>query len=168
MSPGGTCADGDRCFPEGVSNGGDAVAAGEKMMVQAMNDNHPLDGVRVLVVEDDVLMAMDLEDTLVQAGAIDCQVSARLWTGDGEGDDDDFAVAVLDFSLGAETASPLARRFVRRGVPFLFYTGDSAQGTELAGMEKLARSWKNRLRPSLVSAVRQFCRRAPVEPEVRG
>ena len=48
-------------FPECVSNGGMRVAAGEKLMVQAMNDNHPLDGVRVLVVEDDALMAMDLE-----------------------------------------------------------------------------------------------------------
>ena len=37
--------------------------------------------------------------------------------------DDDFAVAVLDFSLGSETAAPLARQLVRRGVPFILYTG---------------------------------------------
>ena len=40
------------------------------MMVQFMNDNKPLNGVRVLVVEDDTLLAMDLEETLIDAGAI--------------------------------------------------------------------------------------------------
>ena len=39
-------------------------------MVQSTNDDHPLNGVRVLVVEDDPLMAMDLEDTLAEAGAV--------------------------------------------------------------------------------------------------
>ena len=35
-------------------------------MVQSTNDDHPLSGVRVLVVEDDPLMAMDLEATLAR------------------------------------------------------------------------------------------------------
>ena len=39
-------------------------------MVHSMNDNNPLSGVTVLVVEDDLLLAMDLEDTLVGMGAI--------------------------------------------------------------------------------------------------
>ena len=43
---------------------------GNIAMVQSTNDNLPLSGVRVLVVEDDPLMAMDLEDTLAEAGAI--------------------------------------------------------------------------------------------------
>ena len=34
----------------------------------------------------------------------------------------DFDVAVLDFSLGSETASPVAHRLVRRGVPFVLCT----------------------------------------------
>ncbi len=87
-------------------------------MVQSMNGK-PLSGVRVLVVEDDTLLAMDLEETLVDAGAIVVDVCQTLDEGMTRANDDDFAVAVLDFSLGPDTASPLARRLVRRGLPFI-------------------------------------------------
>jgi hypothetical protein len=39
-------------------------------MVQSTYDHDQLSGVRVLVVEDDALLAMDLEATLVEAGAV--------------------------------------------------------------------------------------------------
>ena len=39
-------------------------------MVHSMNDNNPLSGVTVLVVEDDLFLAMVLEDTLVGMGAV--------------------------------------------------------------------------------------------------
>jgi hypothetical protein len=38
-------------------------------VVHSMNDNNPLSGVTVLVVEDDLFLAMDLEDTLAGMGA---------------------------------------------------------------------------------------------------
>jgi len=40
-------------------------------------------------------------------------------------DADDFAVAVLDFSLGSDSVTPLARRLARRNVPFILHTGMS-------------------------------------------
>ncbi len=43
----------------------------------------------------------------------------------------DFAVAVLDFRLGEETASPVARRLEDQGVPFVFYTGQARQEASL-------------------------------------
>lgn len=49
-------------------------------MVQSMNDNDPLSGVRVLVVEDDTLLAMDLKETLVDAGAIVVDVCLAEWS----------------------------------------------------------------------------------------
>ena len=93
------------------------------MMMQSINDNNPLSGVRVLVVEDDKLLAMDLEETLVDAGAIVVGVCQTLNEGMVRANDDDFVVAVLDFSLGPDTVSPLARRLVRKGLPFVLYTG---------------------------------------------
>jgi DNA-binding response OmpR family regulator len=72
-----------------------------------------IEGVRVLVVEDDTLVAMDLKETLVEASAIVVDVCQTLDEGMARANDDDFAVAVL--SLGPDTASPLARRLVRRG-----------------------------------------------------
>ncbi len=137
-------------------------------MVQAMNDNHPLDGVRVLVVEDDALMAMDLETILVQAGAVIVKVCRTLDQAMARADGDDFAVAVLDFSLGAETASPVARRLARRGVPFLFYTGASRKEPGLL-------EWKNCLileKPTsprtMVSAVIAVLSQGALRTEGRG
>ena len=72
------------------------------MMVQSMNDNSPLSGVTVLVVEDDFLLAMDLEDTLVGMGAVVVGVCHTLAEAMARADDDDFAVAVLDFCLGPD------------------------------------------------------------------
>ena len=70
-------------------------------MVHPINDN-PLSGVRVLVVEDDALLAMDLRETLVDAGAVVVDVCQTLDEGMSRANDDDFAVAVLDFTLGPE------------------------------------------------------------------
>ena len=92
-------------------------------MVQSMNDNSPLRGVSVLVVEDDLLMAMDLEATLVGAGAVVVDVCHTLDGAIARADSDDFAVAVLDFSLGSDSVTPLARSLARRDVPFILYTG---------------------------------------------
>ena len=44
----------------------------------------------------------------------------------------DFAVAVLDFGLGSETVSPVARRLVNRGIPFILHTGKSRHEPSLA------------------------------------
>jgi DNA-binding response OmpR family regulator len=101
-------------------------------MIQAMNDSHPLSGVRVLVVEDDPLMAMDLEDTLAEAGALVVGLCQTLDEAMARANVDDFAVAVLDFSLGPYTASPVARRLARRRVPFVLYTGTSNRDPSLA------------------------------------
>jgi DNA-binding response OmpR family regulator len=101
-------------------------------MVQLMSDNNPLSGVRVLVVEDDALMAMDLEATLAEAGAVVVGLCQTLDEAMARTNADDFAVAVLDFILGSDTASPVARRLARRGVPFVFYTGKSRREPALA------------------------------------
>lgn len=94
-------------------------------MVHSMNDNSPLSGATVLVVEDDVLLAMDLEDTLVGMGAVVVGVCHTLDEAMARADAEDFAVAVLDFSLGSDSVTPLARRLTRRNVPFILHTGMS-------------------------------------------
>ena len=101
-------------------------------MVQSTNDHDQLSGVRVLVVEDDALLAMDLEATLVEAGAVVVGLCQTLDEAMARADADDFAVAVLDFGLGSETVSPVARRLVNRGVPFILYTGKSRHEPSLA------------------------------------
>lgn len=112
----------------------------------------------MLVVEDDPLMAMDLEDTLTAAGAVVIGLCQTLDEAMARANVDDFAVAVLDFSLGSDTVSPVARQLVRRGVPFVLYTGKSSRHPSLAEwacpiVEKPASP------RALVSAVRIVLRR---------
>jgi DNA-binding response OmpR family regulator len=94
-------------------------------MLHSMNDNNPLSGVTVLIVEDDLLLAMDLEETLGAMGATIVDVCRTLDEGLARADADDFAVAVLDFSLGLDSVAPLARRLALRNAPFILHTGMS-------------------------------------------
>lgn len=129
-------------------------------MLRSTNDNVPLSAVRVLIVEDDPLLAMDLEDTLAEAGAVVLGPCRTLDEAMARANADDFAVAVLDFSLGEDTASPVARRLVSRGVPFILYTGKSSRDPILA-------EWacpiveKPSSRRALVSAVSDVLTRDP-------
>lgn len=78
---------------------------------------------RVLIVEDQVIIAMDAETLLSKNGvgiidsalsneeALECITVARP------------DAAVLDLSLGATTSLPVARVLLELGVPFAFATG---------------------------------------------
>ena len=85
----------------------------------------PLTGQRVLLVEDEFLIAMAIEACLVDAGATVvgpaksvAEASARLAEAP--------TLAVLDYRLARdETSLPVARDLAARGVPFLFHTGNA-------------------------------------------
>lgn len=120
----------------------------------------PLEGLRVLVVEDDAIIFMDLEMTLTAAGAKvigPCRsVDEALATAAREA----FDVAILDLRLGRnETAAPVAAALVEMGKPFLFYTGQ-------ADSDPALRPWTDHriigkpARPQvLVAAVAEVARR---------
>lgn len=113
-----------------------------------------LNGVKVLVVEDDPLLAMDLEATLVEAGAVVVALCHTLDEAMARVEAEDFAVAVLDFALGSETASAVARRLANRGVPFVLYTGKSRHEPSLAEWRDFSIVEKPSSRRVLVSAVK--------------
>jgi CheY-like chemotaxis protein len=79
---------------------------------------------RVLVVEDEMLIAMMIEDMLLDFGyqvlGPAMHLSAALNLAEAERID----VAVLDVNLGREERSyPVAKRLRERGIPFIFITG---------------------------------------------
>jgi DNA-binding NtrC family response regulator len=82
-----------------------------------------LEGLRVLVVDDEMIIALDIECMLREAGAVvigpACDVAEGLALARGES----LSVAVLDVRLGAGTVEPLAEALFDRGVPFVFYSG---------------------------------------------
>ena len=89
-----------------------------------------LDGLTLLVVEDEFLIALDAQRILEEAGAgtvllANSIADVRKLLADGPRID----AAVLDLKLGDEDASPLMEDFAHRKIPFLVTTGlDTASG----------------------------------------
>lgn len=84
-----------------------------------------LTGARVLVVENEYSISVELEAILTGAGAWivgPCQsVRDALPLVD-----QDLSAAVLDIHLVSETIAPLAAQLAEHGVPFILYTGQLA------------------------------------------
>ena len=87
-----------------------------------------LQGRRVLLVEDEGLVAMLAEDILLDLGA-DVVVAMRLPDGLRQAEQGEFALAVLDVNLGeGHRSDAIADVLVLRGVPVLFVTGYGERG----------------------------------------
>ena len=138
-----------------------------KAMVHSMNDNSPLSGVTVLVVEDDLLLAMDLEDTLAGMGAVIVDVCLTLDEAMARADADDFAVAVLDFSLGSDSVAPLARRLARRNTPFVLHTGMSRSEPNLMEWKDFVIVEKPASPHTLIVAIKNVLAREPARRHER-
>ena len=82
-----------------------------------------LEGVRVLVVEDEYLVATLIEQILESAGCIVMGPVARVPEALDAVDHDDYDAAVLDVNLAGERINPVADALSERNVPFLFVTG---------------------------------------------
>ncbi len=84
----------------------------------------PLAGQRCLVLDDDLLIALDIEQVLQGAGASEVTCVATLADAlAAVRDEPPFAVAVIDIDLGAEDSMTIAAALQERGVPFVFLTG---------------------------------------------
>ena len=86
----------------------------------------PLDGQRVFVVEDEILIALDIEHMISTAQGEIAGPAATLEEALKLADTPGLSVAILDFSLGANNSLPVAAKLDTYGVPFLFYTAYEA------------------------------------------
>ena len=82
-----------------------------------------LGGMRVLVVEDEGLIAMDLAATLRRAGCTVVGPARRVAHALRHVADDAPDVAILDVNLAGEPVFPVADALAERGVPFTFLSG---------------------------------------------
>ena len=82
-----------------------------------------LSGARVLVVEDEAYIALDLYATLTDAGAEVIGPSLTLAEAFALAGREPLSAAILDVRLGRDTVGPVARQLAARGIPFFFYTG---------------------------------------------
>jgi CheY-like chemotaxis protein len=82
-----------------------------------------LQGKRVLVVEDEALLALFLEDMLGDAGVEVVGPAGTLEAGLELAEAEALDAAVLDINLNGLRSFPIADRLHARGVPYVFATG---------------------------------------------
>lgn len=86
-----------------------------------------LHGTRILLVEDEALIAITAEDALLEAGAsVSLAMALPLALTLARGGA--FDLAILDVNLGHSTSFPAAELLAARGIPFLFATGYGPAG----------------------------------------
>lgn len=94
-----------------------------------MNDsgqNQPLKGLRVLIVEDEAPIALQLEDMLVES---ECDVvgpASRVGQALKLIADEPVDAAVLDLNIAGDLVYPVADALEKRGLPYIFATGYGA------------------------------------------
>jgi light-regulated signal transduction histidine kinase (bacteriophytochrome)/CheY-like chemotaxis protein len=83
---------------------------------------------KILLVEDQLLIAMDVETALTDAGVKTMRTAATAAEALKMIAIDQPDAAILDVNLGSGTSIPVAEELMKRGVPFIFATGygDSA------------------------------------------
>jgi DNA-binding NarL/FixJ family response regulator len=86
----------------------------------------PLTGLRILIVEDEVIIAMEIESNLQDAGAEILGPAHTVADGLALAANDVISAAVLDLRIGRDSVAPIARILTARDIPFLFYSGQSA------------------------------------------
>jgi CheY-like chemotaxis protein len=103
-----------------------------------LSDEGVLNGKRVLLIEDEALVAMLVEDMLADEGCVVAATATRLAEAVAVAKDTSIEVdlAILDVNLAGEPVFAVAEALASRGVPFAFATGYGAGG--------LPDAWKKR------------------------
>ena len=104
-----------------------------------------LTGARLLLVEDEAIVAMMIEAMLTDLGCVVVDVAGTLLHGLAlvESTAGALDAAVLDINLGGEKVYPVAELLAARGVPFVFSTGYGLAGisSDFAGVPALAKPY---------------------------
>ncbi|MEL7198208.1 MAG: response regulator [Pseudomonadota bacterium] len=77
----------------------------------------------VLVVENEFLLAINLEATMRDAGASKVEMAASLADAERLVEESTFDAAILDIRLMDGDSLPLAQRLIKKGVPVVIHSG---------------------------------------------
>lgn len=90
-----------------------------------LEPSRPLAGVRLLLVEDEALIAMEMEDLISGLGAEVIGPFGSLAEALAALAIEPIHGAVLDIHLDGETSFPLADKLLERSAPIIFVSGDA-------------------------------------------
>jgi CheY-like chemotaxis protein len=114
-----------------------------------------LSGKRCLVVDDELLIALDIQQELEAAGAADVVCVGTLTEALEAVRGVRFDLVLLDLKLGPnQTSLPVAYELTERRIPFVFLTGARSDGAEITAFAVPVVE-KPFLPPALLAAVRK-------------
>jgi len=87
--------------------------------------DNPLAGRRMLVVEDEMMVLLNIEDVLADLGCVSVTAAATSARALELIEEQVFDLAMLDINLDGKTSFAVAEALAACGVPFLFSTGYS-------------------------------------------
>lgn len=96
------------------------------LVSETVNSHHS--GCRVLVVEDEALVAMQVKSDLESAGHVVVGPARTLAQGIELARDNELDFALLDLRLGDDLSTQVAEQLISRGIPFAFSTGYADRG----------------------------------------
>jgi DNA-binding response OmpR family regulator len=89
-----------------------------------MNSNPPgIDPLRILIVEDEMMVALDLEDMIAEFGHEVAATAMRIEAALDHARETPIDFAILDVNVAGRMSFPVAEALMERGVPFIFATG---------------------------------------------
>ena len=92
---------------------------------------------RILIVEDEMTIALLMEDMVLDLGHQAAGLAMRLPQALELAETADLDLAILDVNLDGRMSFPVAEVLMRRGVPFLFATGYGSGGIEAPYRDKV-------------------------------
>jgi CheY-like chemotaxis protein len=102
----------------------------------------PLHGLKVLLVEDEAIIAMMVEHLLGDLGCEVVGTAGELAQAFAIAEREAFDCAILDVNLAGQRVDPFVDLLKARGAPFIFATGYGA-----AGVREEDRAWPVLLKP---------------------
>jgi CheY-like chemotaxis protein len=117
-----------------------------------------LEGLRILVLEDELLIAMDVEQLCRDHGALDVSVARSLEEVDGDAEVD---AAIIDVLLNGVSTLDFAGRLQETGTPFVFasgYTDNDEVAKRFPGVAMIGKPYAGN---DLMDAVAAACGRLP-------
>jgi CheY-like chemotaxis protein len=87
-------------------------------------DEQPLQGMRILVADDEFVIAIAIEDVLREAGA-EIVTATTLPEALKTANDEPLSAALLDVHLGRQRTGTVADMLAARAIPVVFYSGQA-------------------------------------------
>lgn len=112
-----------------------------------------LSGLRLLIVEDDAVVALNLQDFVESLGCIVAGPAGRLSDAFALAERQPIDGAILDINLHGEMVFPLAERLAARKIPLLFCSGyalTAAVPAQFAHCPQIPKPWSE---PTLKAAL---------------